>query len=59
MGLAEELDIDFLQEVYATRVALREMAPQADVAVEVLKDNGEDARIIGEVVAGEERVTLV
>ena len=43
MGLAEELDIDFLQEVYATRVALREMAPQADVAVEL---GGEDAKIL-------------
>ena len=43
MGLAEELDIDFLQEVYATRVALRQMAPQADVAVEL---GGEDAKIL-------------
>ena len=43
MGLAEELDIDFLQEVYATRVALRRMAPQADVAVEL---GGEDAKIL-------------
>ena len=43
MGLAEELDIDFLQEVYATRVALRRMAPEADVAVEL---GGEDAKIL-------------
>ena len=43
MGLAEELDIDFLQEVYATRVALRQMAPNADVAVEL---GGEDAKIL-------------
>jgi len=43
MGLAEELDIDFLQEVYATRVALKQMAPQADVAVEL---GGEDAKIL-------------
>lgn len=43
MGLAEELDIDFLQEVYATRVALRQMAPEADVAVEL---GGEDAKIL-------------
>ena len=43
MGLAEELDIDFLQEVYATRVALRRMAPKADVAVEL---GGEDAKIL-------------
>ena len=34
-------------------------ADQADEAVAVLKANGEDARIIGEVVPGEERVTLV
>ena len=34
-------------------------AEDADEAVEILKDNGEDARIIGQVVAGEERVTLV
>ena len=43
MGLAEELDIDFLQEVYATRVALRQMVPEADVAVEL---GGEDAKIL-------------
>ena len=34
-------------------------AAQADEAVRVLRDCGEDARIIGEVVPGEERVTLV
>lgn len=34
-------------------------AAQADEAVAVLRDCGEDARIIGEVVPGEERVTLV
>ena len=34
-------------------------ADQADEAVRVLKECGEDARIIGEVVPGEERVTLV
>ena len=33
-------------------------ADQADEAVRVLRANGEDARIIGEVVPGEERVTL-
>ena len=43
MGLAEELGIDFLQEVYATRVALRRMAPEADVAIEL---GGEDAKIL-------------
>ncbi len=34
-------------------------AEDADEAVAILRDNGEDARIIGQVVAGEERVTLV
>ncbi len=43
MGLAEELDIDFLQEVYATRVALKERVPDADVAIEL---GGEDAKIL-------------
>ena len=43
MGLAEELDIDFQQEVYATRVALRRLAPKADVAIEL---GGEDAKIL-------------
>ncbi|MBR1822162.1 MAG: 2-hydroxyglutaryl-CoA dehydratase, partial [Clostridia bacterium] len=43
MGMAEELDIDFLQEVYATRVALRKLAPKADVAIEL---GGEDAKIL-------------
>ena len=43
MGLAEELDIDFLQEVYATRVALKQLAPEADVAIEL---GGEDAKIL-------------
>ena len=43
MGLAEELNIDFLQEVYATRVALRRMAPEADAAIEL---GGEDAKIL-------------
>ena len=43
MGLAEDLDIDFLQEVYATRVSLRRLAPEADVAIEL---GGEDAKIL-------------
>lgn len=43
MGLAEELGIDFLQEVYATRVALRRLVPEADVAIEL---GGEDAKIL-------------
>ena len=43
MGLAEALDIEFMQEVYATRVALKKMAPRADVAIEL---GGEDAKIL-------------
>ena len=43
MGLAEALDIDFLQEVYATRVALKKLAPRADAAIEL---GGEDAKIL-------------
>lgn len=34
-------------------------AEQADEAVRILKENGENARIIGEIVVGEDRVTLV
>ena len=43
MGLAEELGVDFLQEVYATRVALKRLVPQADCAIEL---GGEDAKIL-------------
>ena len=43
MGLAEELGIDFIQEVYATRVALKKLVPQADCAIEL---GGEDAKIL-------------
>ncbi len=43
MGLAEELDIDFQQEVYATRVALKHLVPAADCAIEL---GGEDAKIL-------------
>ncbi|MBR2700175.1 MAG: 2-hydroxyacyl-CoA dehydratase [Clostridia bacterium] len=43
MGLAEELGIDFLQEVYATRVALKRLVPDADCAIEL---GGEDAKIL-------------
>jgi len=43
MGLADEMGIDFIQEVYATRVALKKMAPDADVAIEL---GGEDAKIL-------------
>ncbi|MDD2956304.1 MAG: acyl-CoA dehydratase activase-related protein [Oscillospiraceae bacterium] len=43
MGLAESCGIPFLQEVYSTRVAVRELAPWADVIIEL---GGEDAKIL-------------
>ena len=43
MGLAEDVGAEFLQEVYATRVALKKMVPDADVAIEL---GGEDAKIL-------------
>ena len=43
MGLAEDLDIPFVQEVYATRTATRKYLPQADVVIEL---GGEDAKIL-------------
>ena len=43
MGLAEKLDIDFTQEVYATRLALKKLVPEADCAIEL---GGEDAKIL-------------
>ncbi len=43
MGLAEDLNIPFVQEVYATRTATKRYLPQADVVVEL---GGEDAKIL-------------
>ena len=43
MGLAEKCDIPFVQEVYATRVALRRRLPETDAAIEL---GGEDAKIL-------------
>ena len=43
LGLAEAVGVDFLQEVYATRIALKKMVPGADVAIEL---GGEDAKIL-------------
>lgn len=43
MGLADEMHIGFIQEVYATRLALKKMAPETDVAIEL---GGEDAKIL-------------
>ena len=43
MGLAEELDLPFVQEVYAERIAVRQLAPDTDVVIEL---GGEDAKIL-------------
>ncbi len=43
MGLAEDLHIPFVQEVYATRTATRKYLPEADVVIEL---GGEDAKIL-------------
>ena len=43
MGMAENCAIDFVQEVYATKVAAQEKAPGTDVIIEL---GGEDAKII-------------
>lgn len=43
MGLADDVRVSFLQEVFATRVALQKMLPEADVAIEL---GGEDAKIL-------------
>ena len=43
MGVAESCDIDFIQEVYATRVAVNTFIPGTDVVIEL---GGEDAKIL-------------
>ena len=43
MGLAEKCDIPFVQEVYATRVAVSRFLPGTDVVIEL---GGEDAKIL-------------
>lgn len=43
MGLAERFDIPFIQEVYATRIAVNSTLEGADVVIEL---GGEDAKII-------------
>ncbi len=43
MGMAESCSIDFVQEVYATKVAAEKKAPDTDVIIEL---GGEDAKII-------------
>ena len=43
MGVAEQCDITFVQEVYATRVATNTFIPGTDVVIEL---GGEDAKIL-------------
>ncbi len=43
MGMANDLSLNFIQEVYATRTAIKHFAPETDVAIEL---GGEDAKII-------------
>lgn len=43
MGMAESCSVDFVQEVYATKVAAEKNAPDTDVIIEL---GGEDAKII-------------
>ena len=43
MGLAEDLGIPFVQEVYATRTAAKKYIPNADAVIEL---GGEDAKIL-------------
>ena len=43
MGTAEAYSIPFIQEVYATRLAVKKYIPDADVVIEL---GGEDAKIL-------------
>ena len=43
MGFAEKIDIPFVQEVYATRIAVDNLFPDTDVVIEL---GGEDAKIL-------------
>ncbi len=43
MGMAESCGIGFVQEVYATRLAVKRLIPQTDVVIEL---GGEDAKIL-------------
>jgi activator of 2-hydroxyglutaryl-CoA dehydratase len=43
MGFAEQMGISFMQEVYATRVAVKALEPETDVVIEL---GGEDAKIL-------------
>lgn len=43
MGLAENLQVPFVQEVYSTRTAVNRLMPETDVVIEL---GGEDAKIL-------------
>lgn len=43
MGMAESLGVPFVQEVFATRVAVNRLSPDTDVVIEL---GGEDAKIL-------------
>ncbi len=43
MGIAETLGVDFVQEVYATKVAIDKLIDNADVVIEL---GGEDAKLL-------------
>ncbi len=43
MGMAQDLSLPFVQEVYATRNAVRKLSPETDVVIEL---GGEDAKIL-------------
>lgn len=43
MGLAENLNVPFVQEVYSTRTAINRLMPETDVAIEL---GGEDAKLL-------------
>jgi len=43
MGLAQSCGVPFVQEVFATRVAAKRLAPETDVIIEL---GGEDAKIL-------------
>ena len=43
MGLAQDCNIPFIQEVYATRMAIKQRIPDADAVIEL---GGEDAKIL-------------
>ncbi len=43
MGLATDMELPFVQEVYATRIAVKERFPKTDAVIEL---GGEDAKIL-------------